>query len=1188
MKKNVLIVTPTNSGKSIIGFARVALALVMGKIGVFLVPTKELLKAKIIEIKDFFGDLVVVMKISGEHRPSIDEIKKAEGRLIFVATYEAFRSFLFSVQKKTYFNQKKIFGGIVIDEIHNIGIKDRGQKLESLIYKLRDEHNSQFCFLSATITRKSAKFWADRFDSKLIFKPLRRKFEFGDTEIKDSLSNNLKAHYVIIHCTSMINELTRVGAIKDPNEIPDQHVIIFCYSRNSSRLISEQINFDLGHMVEFLKSNWSCSYIHAGLDEYTKNKVINEFRQPKGIRIICCSPVLEVGIDIRTVNSIVITDVEKYTGIQLNQMIGRIRTIFGKVTHLVFENYQDKFEKMLKVDQEDDSYFYGYEMEEVKSRIGPLFAKRLILERLFYSMIGITTLKKYLKNVLMPNTYKIIEERLPKYLNALKTSNLIRENKGKYGLTFIGDACVESQLDMKYAIRLNNLFEQKEDVPTSKECQEKIATFTSEIHVKGDSALYTYGDTKRYKNWNKDRKEQVRKFIGEYSKNIDINAEIMKKSEIDPGDAETYRKTALWLSICNVHIYRGRLMHENSKFRQNYYLNESKLKEVIDDKDDIIQRMSGLIEKFQKNEDEERIRRPKNRMHHIRNKKAKYIKIILLLLKKAGNLGLTVKEIVKIIKRAYKFFYFIHYFFRLKSYKKLPRQKPVKAVTIRRTLNKTLKGEVEFVKEYGTGGAPAKRYFLKGMKPKIYSKYQCKECKFFKFDPTLRRTELETVHICKKTDEPAYEKQFACGSFKPKMRNFKIIYEFKVYEEKILCPGCGKPNTIKIPSPNEIIVCKDCNILIKRIKGGKYIIKWGINIPENRIKSNAEGISYIPIYSDPRVIFLNTYSKFKIKKNKKHNIPLIYVNKRCFFLDEVKLIILAGGTIENGNRKFLEEKKIGIIEYPEEKIEKLEKKEKKAAKLRNLIRKKKQRGELIDIGRKMVLAKIFSNISLTSKLGEFVLDSEQTQKYISIQYDLIALSHVFENPDIIPFIILRFILGFYSSSESYFKFPKAISHLRSMEGLAENEAWKAQKKGVYPRFKVIGRQKSRYVRSDLFYWARAYDRYNAALNYLYYLLQLEVSTALGAAGFSKYWPGPGIIHSREKFWSKKKKQGKLFPVEGKKNRELIYDFMDAYRPVFRHELGVIIRKFELSKADFLSDYHDKTSCVHYNCIFPIT
>ncbi|MFX1299063.1 MAG: CRISPR-associated endonuclease Cas1 [Promethearchaeota archaeon] len=42
--------------------------------------------------------------------------------------------------------------------------------------------------------------------------------------------------------------------------------------------------------------------------------------------------------------------------------------------------------------------------------------------------------------------------------------------------------------------------------------------------------------------------------------------------------------------------------------------------------------------------------------------------------------------------------------------------------------------------------------------------------------------------------------------------------------------------------------------------------------------------------------------------------------------------------------------------------------------------------------------------------------------------------------------------------------------------------------------------------------SKALDPFNTALNYFYYLLEEKITKALAAAGFSKYYPGSGLLH----------------------------------------------------------------------------
>ncbi len=124
---------------------------------------------------------------------------------------------------------------------------------------------------------------------------------------------------------------------------------------------------------------------------------------------------------------------------------------------------------------------------------------------------------------------------------------------------------------------------------------------------------------------------------------------------------------------------------------------------------------------------------------------------------------------------------------------------------------------------------------------------------------------------------------------------------------------------------------------------------------------------------------------------------------------------------------------------------------------------------------------------------------------------------------------------------------RIIGQLRSLEGNAERVAWDVVKESLPRDLWFSGRQIQRFARTDFYYGSKAYDPFNAALNHLYRLLEMKMGDSLAKAGFSKYYPGPGIVHQR-------KRPQTYRTAEHHRNRELIYDLMDAYRPPFRYYL----------------------------------
>ena len=73
-------------------------------------------------------------------------------------------------------------------------------------------------------------------------------------------------------------------------------------------------------------------------------------------------------------------------------------------------------------------------------------------------------------------------------------------------------------------------------------------------------------------------------------------------------------------------------------------------------------------------------------------------------------------------------------------------------------------------------------------------------------------------------------------------------------------------------------------------------------------------------------------------------------------------------------------------------------------------------------------------------------------------------------------------LGFIFSSLPFIKV------LRSYEGNAEKPIWIAIQEVLPPELKFYGRQANRYVKNSIHYGSKAFDVFNAALNFLYFQL----------------------------------------------------------------------------------------------------
>ena len=197
--KSIVLRADTNAGKTAVAMAGLHRCVCQGKIGVYLVPSKQLLAQKQQLIEEFFNlplslegvphQRVRVLTLAGERKPTKEELRQFRNGLILIATYEAFRAFCFAVQNRQYFpRQKNLFGTVVVDEAHYLGDKTRGMPLQTLIYKLQREHRPQFIFMSATFDQEDGAWLADQLGGELLYVPPDQTFncEFVLLEFDES------------------------------------------------------------------------------------------------------------------------------------------------------------------------------------------------------------------------------------------------------------------------------------------------------------------------------------------------------------------------------------------------------------------------------------------------------------------------------------------------------------------------------------------------------------------------------------------------------------------------------------------------------------------------------------------------------------------------------------------------------------------------------------------------------------------------------------------------------------------------------------------------------------------------------------------------------------------------------------------------------------------------------------------
>ncbi|MCQ2977152.1 MAG: DUF5814 domain-containing protein [archaeon] len=275
--ENLLVVSATGSGKTLIGeLAGVPKAL-KGKKFVFLTPLVALANQKYRDFKAKYEPLglKVAIKVGMNRIKAKGELKLPDSNIadadIIVGTYEGI-DFLLRSGKSHLLND---LGLILIDEIHTISDEDRGLRLNGLIKRIENIFpKTQVIGLSATI--KNPKTLAQDFNMKLVqYKerpvPLERHIAFvrGESQRRNIMRQLVKNEFYTTSSKGFHGQ-----------------TLIFTNSRRKTH-----------KLANFLSNKGiNASAYHAGLSYFKKERIEKDFAKGK-IAAVVTTAALAAGVD---------------------------------------------------------------------------------------------------------------------------------------------------------------------------------------------------------------------------------------------------------------------------------------------------------------------------------------------------------------------------------------------------------------------------------------------------------------------------------------------------------------------------------------------------------------------------------------------------------------------------------------------------------------------------------------------------------------------------------------------------------------------------------------------------------------------------------------------------------------------------------------------------------------------------
>ncbi len=325
--ENVILATPTASGKTLVALMAASIHLVRGGKILYLVPLRALASEKIEDCKNFLckGSGFKAAISTGDYDSSDPWLADYD---VIVATNEKADSLL--RHKAPWIDDLSL---VIFDELHLLGDPDRGPTLEMVITKLRKRlPDVQVIGLSATIS--NAEEIAEWLNAKPIVSewrpvPLKEgvlmgtRIEFADGEVRElekideNVMVNAVLNIVLEGGQALVFALTRRRAeqyaAKLAKAFSERIELISSEERERLQAYAERIlEVDRSTFSENLANLIAAgaSFHHAGLS-HAHRSIIEEAFRARALKAVVATPTLAAGVNLPA-RLVLLTEVRRY------------------------------------------------------------------------------------------------------------------------------------------------------------------------------------------------------------------------------------------------------------------------------------------------------------------------------------------------------------------------------------------------------------------------------------------------------------------------------------------------------------------------------------------------------------------------------------------------------------------------------------------------------------------------------------------------------------------------------------------------------------------------------------------------------------------------------------------------------------------------------------------------------------
>jgi helicase len=457
-RRNLIIATPTASGKTFLATLGIIKNLNLHKKILYIVPLVALASEKYQYYKNFFKSKMKVALSIGDLDSSDPWLRNYQ---LIITTSEKLDSLI-----RHGIDWIDEVGLVIIDEIHLINDAGRGPTLEILITLLKKNLTSaQFLGLSATITNvEELAGWLNAGVIKSDFRPIK---------LYEGVCYDKRIRFINKNPIFLKDLAGEEALVKDTVVKRKKQLLIFVSSRPASEALSERLAM---MMEDFLKKEErsqlkllsqqilgvlspptkqcqrlakviknGVSFHHAGLLAEQKNLIEDNFRRGL-IKIICCTPTLALGVNFPAFR-VLVRDVKRYyPGLgSLEIPVLEYKQFAGRAGRPQY----DKFgEAIILAKSEEDAenliqkYILG-KPESIESKLAQHKALRIHSLSLIAS--GIVSSLEGLLNFFILSFFgfqykdvSFIEDKLKKIIDELENWKFIEKNKDRLYATFLG------------------------------------------------------------------------------------------------------------------------------------------------------------------------------------------------------------------------------------------------------------------------------------------------------------------------------------------------------------------------------------------------------------------------------------------------------------------------------------------------------------------------------------------------------------------------------------------------------------------------------------------------------------------------------------------------------------------------------------------------------------------------------